>query len=178
MVGLTTRINIHGLCRTYELWSDEVSAEDLDGVEAATWQAEGESTVEQSFRVDEGETERNVPYYTFNILQAAEADPRKVREIIHDEAPTVSQRYDLDEIDVGTTEWFKELVEVLVYLSIDRSEDYGQRYWFLPWQKAKELNPDLLTDGQAIVHPGKDAVEDDEQDGESAITNSAAYADW
>lgn len=187
MARLTTRINIHGLCRTYDLWTGSVSAGDklgegngaLDGVKPSTWNEQGSNRTEKSFLVDEGEMERNIPYYVFNILQAAETEPGAVLEIVLDEVPEADEKFDLVDLDTGTDKWYKELVEVLVYLSVDKYDGYGQRYWYQPWRKAKERNPDLLGEGRMVRHPGKDAEEVEEDPIEAADNvQSAADASW
>lgn len=174
------------MCRTRELWSGKVSAGDrlgeegdaLEGIKPSTWRERGSDYEEKSFLVDEGAAERNIPQYTFNILQAAEAEPEMVRAIIHDEAPDVASKFELDTIDVASEDWYKELVDALTYLSVDKHEDYGRRYWYLPWKKAKEMNPELLGDGRKVIHPGQDAEVVEEDDEPDEQVNSAADANW
>lgn len=187
MANLTSRINIHGRCRSHELWTGKVSAGDtlrqegdaLVGVRPALWSAQGSDVTERSFEVNEGETWRNIPLYTFNILQAAEVEPDAVVEIIYEVAPDIERKFDLGGIETGTRDWYIELVDALLYLSVgdDRYDDYGRRYWYQPWQKAKEKNPDLLGEGRMVIHPGADADSEDE-DVEPEAAGSATEANW
>lgn len=187
MTQLTKRINIHGRCRSGRLWSGKVSAGDtlgvegehLDGVKPSTWEPRGSDREERSLRVNEGETWRNIPLYCFNILQAAQNEPAETAAIVMDEVPELEEKFDLLSIEPGTREFYVELAEILAYLSVDYSEDYAERYWFNPWRKAKERNPDLLGEGRQVIHPGKDATAGDDDQGEpSEEVTSAAEADW
>jgi hypothetical protein len=178
MAKKTVRINIHGLCRAYDLWTGEVEDDALEGVRRSTWTPQGSDRPEKSFLIDEGEQERNIPALTFNILQAAEANPIRTKEIIHKEAPDIEDKFELDELELGEREWYVELVDALVYLSVDRYDDYGERYWYRPWQKAKERNPELLGRGRRVSHPGLDDDDEQEVEEEDVKGESAAEADW
>lgn len=185
MANMTVRINIHGMCRSKELWTGSVSAGEyleepgdaLEGIKPSTWSERASSNEERSFKVFEGSTWRNIPAITFNILQAAEARPDAVREIVHEEAPDVAEEFSLDEKSAGEREFYIELVDALAYLSVERYDDYAERYWFHPWQKAKERNPDLLGEGRRVLHPGKDAEKEEEMRQSENVT-SAADAGW
>lgn len=184
MAMKTARININGLCRTHQLWTGKISAgpvlgEDgpLDGVKPSTWQEQSSEIVERSVLINEGSSWRNIPLDVFNILQASETEPERVKEIIHGEVSDVERKFDLDGIETGTRDWYIELVNALVYLSADKHEDYGERYWYHPWQKAKERNPELLGEGREVLHPGRHA-EPEEESGNESEANSAAEATW
>lgn len=183
MANMTKRINIIGQCRTKRLWTGSISAgstigeegKALDGVKPETWSPSGSDRIERSFLVHEGENWRNIPAINFNILQAAENEPEEVLEILYDEAPDVEEKYNFESLEFGSRTWYITLVEALVYLSVDRADGYGERYWYRPWRKAKERNPDLLGEGRFVEHPGKDA---EPEENDEPISGSAADANW
>lgn len=171
------------MCRTRRLWTEDdiegkgADPEDIDHLEPSTWDDQGSSNEEASFRIDEGTTKRNIAKTNLNILQAADNAPEEVMEIIHEEAPSIEEKFDLDGIETGTKDWYVELCDALAYLSFDGEKDdgYAERYWYHPWRKLKEENPEI--EGYFIDHPGKNNLEDDSIK-QSEETDSAAEADW
>lgn len=188
MANIVKRINIEGMCRTRDLWTGSVSAgpyldeegDALDGVKPSTWSPQGSDKTERSVLVDEGSTWRNIPLYNFNILQAAEAEPAEVAAIVVDEVPELDDKFELLNLEPGSRDFYAELVDVLVYLSVDRSDGYGERYWLQPWQKAKERNPELLGEGREVKHPGKGATREQDRDDDELGENvqSASEVSW
>lgn len=185
MANRNKRINILAAVQADRLHNGLVSAGDvldeegdiLDGVKPSIWSPQGSEKTERSFLIDEGEQWRNIPYNVFNIMQAAEVKPAEVAAIMMEKVPETDEKFDLLDMEPGTKEFYVELAEILVYLSMDRDEEYGERYWYYPWRKAKERHPDLLGQGRKVTHPGKNATRDEEPD-VSEETSSAAEAGW
>lgn len=184
MARLTIRTNILGMCRTRRLWKEDdieggaIKPDDIEGIEASVWSEQGSDVEETSFRIDEGSAKRNMPARNLNIMQAAENNPEEVGEIIREEAPDAWDNFDLDIVPDETRDWLIELADALAYLSFDdgKDEDYARRYWYDPWRKLKEDNPEIR--GYHIEHPGKREVEKDPEPQISKNAGSAAEANW
>ncbi len=183
MANLTKRINIEGMCRTYQLWPERVESGDvlnregsLEGIKPSTWSPNDSSRVERSYLIEEGAEWRNIPHYNFNIMQAARADNEQVKDIVLEKVPEAEQKFELHEVETMSEDFYRELAGILAYLSVDRSEGYAERYWYRPWQKALSMNEELR-DGTYLEHPGKGATPD-HRENDRPETNSAAEADW